>query len=167
MRGQCLCNTVAFEIDAASLRLYRCHCSLCRRQSGTGSNLATIVPSKMFRWLCGEDKIASWQKESGFRSDFCSVCGSPVPNPLRSTSKTWIPAGLLEAQARVEVVADIYVASRADWDPSLPIGAQFDELPEFKEFLALLHGGAASHLEAQDQRDANEASAPGGPQQGR
>lgn len=143
MRGQCLCGIVAFEIDAPSLRLYRCHCSLCRKQSGTESNLATIVSNHRFRWLSGENKIASWQKATGFRSDFCSVCGSPVPNPLRSTRKTWIPAALLEEQARLEVAADISVTSRATWDPSQPIGAQFAELPEFKEFMALLHEGEA------------------------
>lgn len=43
MIGHCLCETVVFEIDAASLRLYRCHCSLCRRQSGTASNPAGLL----------------------------------------------------------------------------------------------------------------------------
>lgn len=138
MRGQCLCGTVIFEINAPSLRLYRCHCSLCRRQSGTESNLATIVSNQQFRWLSGEDRIASWRKDSGYRSDFCTVCGSPVPNPLRSTPNTWIPAGLLEAQARLKVVADVNLASRAAWDSSVPIGVQFDEFPEFNEFIALL-----------------------------
>lgn len=143
MRGHCLCETVVFEVDAASLRLYRCHCSLCRRQSGTASNLATIVPNAQFRWVSGQDRITSWHKPTGFRSHFCSVCGSPVPNPLRATRMTWIPAGLLEAQERLQVVADIHLASRAGWDPSPVVGAPFDELPDFGEFMAMLHVGDA------------------------
>ena len=140
MRGQCLCGTVAFEVDAASLGLYRCHCSLCRRESGTASSLAALVPRAQFRWLCGQDKVASWQKTTGFRSDFCATCGSPVPHPLRTTSEVWVPAGLFDEPASLQVVADIYMASKASWDPSQPIGGQFLELPAFTEFLALLHG---------------------------
>jgi hypothetical protein len=140
MRGQCLCGTVAFEVDAPSLRLYRCHCSLCRRQSGTASNLAALVSSQQFRWLCGQDKVSSWTKTTGFRSDFCARCGSPVPNPLRTTSMFWVPAGSLDEPASLHVVADIYTASKASWDSSQPIGGQFLELPPFKEFRALLHG---------------------------
>lgn len=140
MRGQCLCGSVVFEVNAASLKLYRCHCSLCRRQSGTASNLATIVSDSQFRWLAGQDKISSWQKASGFRSDFCSICGSPVPNPLRATHKTWVPAGLLDEGASLSIVADVYLGSSATWDPTLPTGVQYEELPEFKEFLGLLRG---------------------------
>ena len=140
MRGQCLCGAVQFEVSATSLGLYRCHCSLCRRQSGTASNLATIVSNSQFRWIAGEDKITSWQKASGFRSDFCSVCGSTVPNPLRTINRTWIPAGLLDERADLEVVADIHLGSRAAWDATAPTGFQHDELPEFKAFLRVLSG---------------------------
>lgn len=135
MRGHCLCATVQFEVDATSLKLYRCHCSLCRRQSGTASNLATIVPNSQFRWLAGKDKISSWQKPSGSRSDFCSVCGSTVPNQLRASDMTWVPAGLLDQDENLSVVADIYLGSSASWDPTVPTGLQHDALPEFTTFL--------------------------------
>ncbi|HXJ35269.1 MAG TPA: GFA family protein [Candidatus Eisenbacteria bacterium] len=140
MRGQCLCGAVVFEVNASSLKLYRCHCSLCRRQSGTASSLAAIVPNSQFRWLVGQDRISSWKKGGGFRSDFCSICGSPVPNPLRTTHNTWVPAGLLDREASLSVVADIYLSSRAAWDPTQPTGVQHEELPEFKVFLGLLRG---------------------------
>ena len=139
MRGQCICGAVAFEVNASSLKLYRCHCSLCRRQSGTASSLAAVVPNSQFQWLAGQDKITSWRMESGFRSDFCSACGSPVPNPLRTTNNTWVPAGLLEPQANLRVAADIYLGSKADWDPTHPAGMQHDELPDRRVFLSMLH----------------------------
>jgi hypothetical protein len=47
---------------------------------------------------------------------------------------------LLDEPASLHVVVDIYMASKASWDPSQPIGGQFPELPAFEEFLALLHG---------------------------
>lgn len=139
MRGQCLCGAVAFELDARALKLYRCHCSLCRKQSGTSSNCAALVAGDHFRWLAGREAISSWRKATGFRSDFCSLCGAPVPHQLRSTQFIWVPAGSLEAAADLTVVADLYMSSRASWDKTRPEGAQFPEAPAAKELLALLH----------------------------
>jgi len=115
MRGKCLCGIIEFEIDRDNLKLYQCHCRLCRQQSGTYSNAATIVPNESFRFLTGENKISSWVKGSGFRSDFCSRCGSPIPNPLRKTAYYWIPAGLLEEEENLEVVSHIFLGSKAKW----------------------------------------------------
>ena len=139
MRGQCLCGQVTFEIEGDRVKLYQCHCSLCRKQSGTFSNAATVVPINNFRWLRGVELISMWQKDSGFRSHFCSNCGSPVPNPLRNTAYYWVPAGLLEDGDKLEVVAHLCVTSRASWDPSSLKGLCYDEVPDMTEFIALLH----------------------------
>jgi hypothetical protein len=97
------------------LKLYKCHCSLCRKQSGTYSNAATIVPKNEFRFVRGEDSISSWVKPSGFRSDFCKQCGSPVPNLLRNTDYYWVPAGLLDGDNHLEVVSHIFLDSMVAW----------------------------------------------------
>jgi hypothetical protein len=139
VRGQCLCGDVAFELDLQELRLYRCHCSLCRRQSGTASNCAAIVDTPRFRWLRGQAAVASWTRETGFRSDFCSRCGSPVPNLLRNLDCYWVPAGLLEGDGQLAVIADFHMSSKALWDTTSPSGQQFVSLPSLEEFLALMH----------------------------
>jgi len=138
MRGQCLCGGVVFEVTARRLKLYRCHCSLCRRQSGTASNCAAIVSADKLRWVGGTEMISSWRKPTGYRSDFCSRCGSPVPNRLASRDAFWVPAGLLEGDARLDVVADFHLASRAAWDVDAAAGARFDGLTG-DEFFALVH----------------------------
>ena len=139
MHGHCLCGQVEFEVVGERFRLYQCHCSLCRRQGGSLSNAATIVPNEKFRWLSGAELISSWKKDSGFRSDFCSTCGSPVPNPLRNLPYFWVPAGLLEGNGSMEVVAHLCVASKAAWDSTLLQGVCFDELPpNLSEFISFL-----------------------------
>lgn len=138
MQGHCLCGAVAFDVLAPSLTLYRCHCSLCRRQSGATSNCATLVRSERFRWLHGEALVHSWVKDTGFRSDFCSVCGSPVPNPLPKLGAHWIPAGALQADAPVKARIDLCLASRADWEPVTPLEHAYDELPPWRELKRLL-----------------------------
>lgn len=139
MRGHCLCGQVEFEIEGSRFNLYQCHCSLCRRQGGSLASAATIVSGEKFRWLRGVEFISSWKKASGFRSDFCSSCGSPVPNPLRNLPYFWIPAGLLEDGSGLKIIAHLCVASKADWDTSPLQGACYDELPNLSEFIALLH----------------------------
>lgn len=101
------------------------------------SNMATIVPNDRFRWLHGAECISSWKNQKGFRSDFCSTCGSPVPNPLRDMPYFWIPAGLLEDKGQLEVVAHLCTASRASWDTTPLEGACYSELPNIAEFASL------------------------------
>jgi hypothetical protein len=138
MRGHCLCGKVEFEIDRSRFKLYQCHCSLCRRQSGSSSNAATIISAEKFRWLSGAEFISSLKKNTGFRSDFCSYCGSPVPNPLRNMPYVWVPAGLVENRGELEIVAHLCVASKAPWDSISLEGLRYDEAPDLREFIATL-----------------------------
>ena len=143
MHGHCLCEQIKFEIVGECFKLYQCHCSLCRRQGGSLSNTATIVSEEKFRWLEGTDHISSWVKASGFRSDFCSICGSPVPNPLRSLPYFWVPAGLLESDSTLEIVTHLCVASKAAWDPTPFQVACYEALPELPELISLLQADDA------------------------
>jgi hypothetical protein len=138
MRGHCLCGQVEFEIDGSGYKLYQCHCTLCRRQGGSASNTATIVPNAKFRWLRGAAQISSWVKDTGFRSDFCSTCGSTVPNPLRKTAYVWVPAGLLDDGGDLEITAQLYVSSKAPWDSAVLQGVCHAELPDMAKFIASL-----------------------------
>lgn len=116
MKGQCLCAKVQFEIKGDLPNLYQCHCSLCRKATGSAANAATFVHQQSFRWLSGQDRITSFQKLTGYRSDFCSVCGSPVPNQLRDTELVWIPAGLLEEAFDAAVNVHLHLDSAASWE---------------------------------------------------
>lgn len=140
MFGKCLCGNISFEIDRENIRLYQCHCSLCRKQSGSYSNAATIVENEKFRYLTGKELIKSWVKESGFRSDFCSVCGSPVPNPLRNTNFYWVPAGLLENSTPSDkVIAHLCISSKASWAPLSVNTENHEDLPPLEYVLGLLN----------------------------
>lgn len=139
MIGKCLCGAVEFKINRQSLKLYQCHCSLCRKQSGTYSNAATILPMDSFKFISGEDSIKSWVKDTGFRSNFCIECGSPVPNLLRDTGYIWIPAGLLEINARLEIISHIFPNDSASWEKSLPNAEMHDQFPGFDQHIKMLN----------------------------
>lgn len=139
MYGSCLCGTVEFTIEQDHLKLYQCHCLLCRKQSGAFSNAAAIVPKQHFSFIGGQAQITSWVKDTGFRTDFCSCCGSPVPNILRGSDYYWIPAGLLDDSGTLEVVSHLFLDSKADWDKEYPLAERHGGFPGFDEHISTLN----------------------------
>ena len=140
MKGKCNCRQVEFEIIGNLPKLYQCHCSLCRKQSGSSSNTATIIPADNIFWLSGKKHITSWKDSSGFRSDFCSICGFPVPNILKESEYYWVPAGLLK-DFENEISVHLCVNSKATWDVINEAGKQYENVPEFAELLKMLRVG--------------------------
>lgn len=138
MIGKCLCGEVQFELCGDIPNLYQCHCSLCRKQGGSSANAATIIHESQFSWKSGEGHISYFKKDTGFSSDFCSHCGSPVPNRLRDTALYWIPAGLLEDDDELEVVAHLYTHSKASWEEIPNSGQQFEEMPSLDALVRAL-----------------------------
>ena len=96
---------------------------------GFNCNSALLIEVENFRWLAGDDCISSYLKEPGFRSDFCSRCGSPVPNPLWRTRYVLGPSGLLDGPLPLQVGAHLCVGSIACWDNIPAEGVQFKHLP--------------------------------------
>ena len=141
LAGSCLCGDVRFEVFGPFPKLYQCHCSLCRKQGGSTSNTGLIVAVGKFRWLSGEAATGQWQRPSGFRSWFCQRCGSTLPNPLRDTGFMWVPAGALDDVGPLEVGAQLFLASRTNFDRPRADGLQFAEAPPLTELIALLHDG--------------------------
>jgi hypothetical protein len=101
---------------------------------------AAIISAEKFRWLSGTELVSSWKKDTGFRSDFCSRCGSPVPNPLRNIPYVWVPAGLLENGGELEIVAHLCVSSKATWDSISLEGLHHDAAADLAALIATLGG---------------------------
>jgi hypothetical protein len=138
MQGKCLCGEVEFAVSGMLPNLYQCHCSLCRKATGSAANAALIVPSESFQWVRGQEHIVSYVKDNGYRSDFCSKCGSPLPNPLKGGAEYWIPAGLLEDNANLQIAAHLHVGSKASWDALSSSGVQYQEAPDLESLLKVL-----------------------------
>ncbi|WP_417568153.1 GFA family protein [Marinobacter sp.] len=135
MKGECLCGNVKFEIEEEIRNLYQCHCSLCRKATGAAANAATFVQDTAFRWVTGESDIRSYKKPSGFRSDFCSICGSPVPNSLRGNRMVWIPAGLINELVASRVSVHLHTKSAAPWEQESAGCVRLDGGPDGLESL--------------------------------
>ncbi len=136
--GACLCGAVSFTVRKLPQKFYRCHCSLCRKQSGTGHNLATLVNQADFNWEASVEFIDSWVKDSGYRNDFCKFCGSTVPNILSNSNHVWLPLGLLDADISVECCGDFCTDNAMSWDCIRSTNHRGNALSSLSELLQLL-----------------------------
>lgn len=136
--GKCLCGNIEFtcKLDGSSIKIYQCHCSLCKRQSGSSSNSATIIRSEDFDWIKNKG-IRVWKKDTGFNAHFCENCGCSVPN-IFADKYYWIPVGLLDVEKEVQVVAHFCLSSKSSWHKLADDSENFAELPDFKKIMELL-----------------------------
>lgn len=95
IHGGCLCGTVTFEIDPPFQRMVHCHCSRCRKGTGTGHATNLFAAPGQIRWRSGEDAISRYELPSAkrFGKWFCARCGSPLPRVTRDGQALVIPAG--------------------------------------------------------------------------
>jgi hypothetical protein len=127
-RGQCNCGAVAFEIETELSDVFVCHCSICRRYTGANGIAVVVIDNKAFRWLRGEDHIATWRKpDADWQAWFCRVCGSPLPG-ANDELRTFVPAGLIsDGGEGLRVAHHIWVGSKAVWDDIGDTGKQHHE----------------------------------------
>jgi hypothetical protein len=115
--GECNCGAVAFEITCDLSGVFVCHCSICRRATGSNGIAVVVVDNDAFRWIRGEDQVATWKKpDADWQIWFCPTCGSPLPGK-NDESRMFVPAGLLrDSGDSLRVIHHIWVDSRAGWD---------------------------------------------------
>lgn len=139
LRGRCSCSAVEFKFSTDALYAYQCHCSICRKASGSAYSSTLMAPENTFSWVHGTEFVSSYSKESGYKVNFCSRCGSPVPNKFRNFPLFSVPVGSIEGSPDIKIVAKLFLGSRAVWDTNQFDGKHFIEMPLLKEMLELLH----------------------------
>ena len=135
LAGQCLCGAVRYEIDGRISIIWFCHCSLCRKSSGSAFNSAAVCPKAKFRWLGGEDQICEYQQSDRYRTRFCRTCGSPCPLSLADSDLVWLPVGTLTDDPVSRPAHHIFVDSKAAWFEI------HDDLPQHPEHAPGTGGG--------------------------
>jgi len=129
--GSCLCGKVTYEIRGNLGIFQYCHCSRCRKVTGSAFASNLLVFPEDFMWLSGQEFVGRFELETAkhFATSFCRHCGSTLPWLTQTAKAVVVPAGTLDVDPETRPTQNIYCASKAVWyeDPShLP---QFDELP--------------------------------------
>ena len=125
LTGQCLCGEVAFEVSGRVSELYKCHCSLCRRYTGTSNSVMFATAKRNLTWLRGIDNITSYVAPTGFSGAFCTTCGSPLPK-TRWDKIYLVPMGTIDEAPKFSEVVHLHTFSMATWDEI------HDEYPQYE-----------------------------------
>jgi hypothetical protein len=127
LRGSCLCGTFRFEVRGKLLLLKNCHCSRCRKMSGSTFATYARAEAKHLFVLAGSHALITYERCPGNTIAFCRQCGTLVPFPPPGSPLVEFGAGLLDDDPGLGIGYHIYVASRAPWcvlEDGLP---QYDE----------------------------------------
>jgi hypothetical protein len=116
--GSCLCGGVRFEVALPFRRANHCHCSLCRKHSGTFGLTQGRVPRSQFRLLVGEELLCVYRPPGGTAVKvFCSECGSSLfGGHWPDGEEVSVRLGSLDGDPQIRPMYHSFVASRAPWD---------------------------------------------------
>ncbi len=118
LQGSCLCGGVRFEVTRAFRRANHCHCSRCRKHSGTFGETQGRVPREGFRLLSGEELLRVYvAADDAARKVFCTVCGSSVfGGSWPDGPEISVRFGSLDGDPGIRPQYHSFVESRAVWD---------------------------------------------------
>lgn len=117
IHGSCLCGGIRFEVRPPFIRASHCHCSRCRKHSGTAVCTQARVWREQFRLVQGESLIRVYGEGEGAVKAFCTVCGSSLFGGHWPHGKqVSIRMGAFDDDPGIEPQFHTYVGSRAPWD---------------------------------------------------
>jgi hypothetical protein len=129
--GTCLCGKVGYAVKRGVGIFQYCHCSRCRKFTGSAFAANLLVSPDQFRWRHGEAFVGRHALVGAkhFATSFCTNCGSSLPWLAQSGKAVIVPAGSLDEDPGVRPIHNIFVGSRAVWYEAPNSLPEYDELP--------------------------------------
>ena len=131
LSGSCLCGTVHYRVSGPWLRFVHCHCSRCRKATGSAHATNLFAHADNFQWTEGESEVHRYEPPTAarFSTSFCNKCGGRVPSVSRDAKTVNIPAGSLDEAPDIQPQARIFWGSRAPWSCDGDALARFEGAP--------------------------------------
>jgi hypothetical protein len=128
IRGSCLCKRVRFEVQGRFGDTSYCHCSMCRKSTGSAFGIYATVGLENLKIVSGAEMIMRYRSSPGVERTFCARCGSTLQFVSeKNPGKVEIAFGTLDDDPGMGASRHIYVASKAPWFEIT------DGLPQFAE----------------------------------
>lgn len=131
IHGRCLCQQVTYVIRGHLGIFQYCHCSRCRKFTGSAFAANLLVAPQDFQWLSGEAHVGRYElaEAKHFATAFCKQCGSSLPWLGKSGKAVVVPAGSLDDDPGIRPSQNIFWGSHAEWFVEPGTLPQYDELP--------------------------------------
>jgi hypothetical protein len=124
IKGRCLCGEVRYELAGELGPIVFCHCSQCRRASGSAFATNAPIQSSELTFVAGQGRIKEFESSPGKFRAFCGTCGSPLYSRRDDLpARMRLRIGTVETTIAARPTAHIYASSKPEWDEI------HDELP--------------------------------------
>ena len=123
--GGCLCGTVRFAYDGPIGTAAYCHCTDCRRCTGSAFNVSIAFEAAHFKIIAGAPKAYTKHADSGHEltRHFCADCGSPISTSSpKHPDRLYVKAGSLDDPTIIKPTYQSWTGSSVAWaaiDPEL------------------------------------------------
>ena len=125
LAGKCLCGAVHYAVADEFVYAAICHCSSCRRATGSAFKPFAGIERDKFTITRGEDGLMIFGDENGHDAH-CKVCGSLLYSVVRDGAFVHVAMGTLVDDPTIRPTEHIFVGSKAPW---FTIG---DDLPQYE-----------------------------------
>jgi hypothetical protein len=115
LRGQCLCGAVQYEVQNSFEYALNCHCSKCRRATGSAFKPLAGLRRTNFALRKGNDCLLIYGDEETAHDVHCRLCGSLLFSVVRGGAYVHVPMGTLVDDPGITPSMHIFVASKAPW----------------------------------------------------
>jgi hypothetical protein len=129
IEGSCLCGSVRFTVSDDFVYSGYCHCSECRRFSGSSFSIFGGVLKEKLKLIQGETDIGRYRKSEKSIMCFCRNCGSSLFADKPKINMVHLRVGTLSRAPILRPQIHICVASKAEWHDINDDLPQFAELP--------------------------------------
>ncbi|WP_020698679.1 GFA family protein [Reyranella massiliensis] len=126
LTGKCFCGAVQYAVADAFTYALNCHCSNCRRTTGSAFKPFAGITRIQFAVTSGRDNLLIHGEEKTHDAH-CSVCGSLLYSVVRDGVYVHVAMGTLVDTPTIRPTAHIFVGSKAPWF------AITDDLPQYRE----------------------------------
>lgn len=128
--GSCLCGAITIELTGRISDIIHCHCSLCRKNSGTAYATNGFINASEFTLIDPQNKLTFFEFKPGKKRHFCSVCASPIYSSNdENPDKLRLRLGILDSDITERPMSHNFVTSKANWDDldaNLPRYSKFE-----------------------------------------
>lgn len=127
--GSCLCKGVRYEVTGELGDFGYCHCTSCRKASGSAHGANAPVDRARLHLLSGGELLREYESSPGKLRVFCSTCGSPMYAYLTTSPDVLrLRLGSLDTPFAKQPRAHTWVSDKAPWEPI------DDDVPQFQEW---------------------------------
>jgi hypothetical protein len=126
LAGKCLCGAVHYAVSDKFVYAANCHCSNCRRATGSAFRPFAGIERGKLGITKGEDNLMIFGDEKG-NDTRCRVCGAFLYSVVRDGTFVHVAMGTLVDDPTIRPTKHIFVGSKAPWFTIT------DDLPQYAE----------------------------------